>query len=165
MEYLGLLLTLSTSSFQCEVWSSRCQSKPPVLLRLQVLLQELLSFIIKNKDQVSSTSLTPPLCTEEGSAQTHKLVTGAVKSFLKFWAGQCVLLSVTSPTKEKGRENQCRESRSVHLCLSLRTWFRFSGNMTLKGDDVKGPDSDQYLGIISDTGTASFQLPTFVFPP
>lgn len=93
-------LTLRASRVQSEIWCCRCQAEPPVLPRLQMFLQELLRFIIQDEGQVSSTSLTPLLGTEEGSLQIYKLITGAVESFLVLWAGEslCVHFSrTTSP--------------------------------------------------------------------
>lgn len=58
-------LTLGGCNIKRKVWGCRCQPKPPVLVRLQVLLEELLSFIGQNEGKVPAALLTPSLGIEK----------------------------------------------------------------------------------------------------
>lgn len=139
-------LTLSGSRVKREVGSSRCHSEPPVPVRLQVLLKELLRLIVQDKGQVSSASLTPFLSTLKGSLQIHKLVARAVETFLVFWAGLSfsIILGVTTPAEEENHQSERSWSGSVHLWSW--TLFRLSGSILfLKSNDVSSSDRDGFL--------------------
>lgn len=139
-------LTFSGSRVKREVGSSRCHSEPPVPVRLQVLLKELLHLIVQDKGQVSSASLTPFLSTSKGSLQIHKLVARAVKTFLVFWAGLSfsIVLGVTTPAEEENHQSERSWSGSVHLWSW--TLFRLSGSILfLKSNDVSSSDRDGFL--------------------
>lgn len=139
-------LTLSGSRVKCEVGSSRCHSKPPVPVRFQVLLKELLRLIVQDKGQVSSASLTPSLSTSKGSLQIHKLVAWAIETFLVFWAGLSfgIVLGVTTPAEEENHQSERSWSGSGHLWSW--TLSRLSGSILfLKSNDVSSSDRDGFL--------------------
>lgn len=80
---------------QCEVESCGCESQPPVLARVQVLLKELLRFIVEDEGQVPPAAFTPTLGTQEGTLPVHQLIARVIKGLLGLWAGYvCQILSV-----------------------------------------------------------------------
>ena len=104
--YMIFPFTFSSRRIQSEVCRGRGKPQPPVRLRLQVLLKELLGFLILDECQVSSTSLTPTLSTEERTPETHKLITGAIKALLVFWAGESLSLLLGTRWTEKEESAQ-----------------------------------------------------------
>ena len=68
----------TVSSFiQQGVWD---QSYPPFLILSNMFLQELLSFLIFNKDKMPPSSLTPALGTCEGTLESNKFIARMVES-------------------------------------------------------------------------------------
>ena len=60
---------LTHSGVQAEAEGGRRQPQPPVQLLLQMFLEKLLSLIVLDEGQVSTTALTPALCAEEAALQ------------------------------------------------------------------------------------------------
>lgn len=136
-------LTLSGCNIKRKVRGCRRQPKPPVLVRLQVLLEELLCFISQNEGKVSAALLAPSLGIEKWPLQSHKLVARAFKTFLLLWAWES--LSIFGAARQAEEENHQKhqngcKSVAIHLCTCKL--FRFSRSiLPLKGTDVINPAS------------------------
>lgn len=112
-----------SSFIQQGVWD---QSYPPFLILGNMFLQELLSFLILNKDKVPSSSLTPALGTCEGLLESNKLVAWMVESLLVLWTRysfiSCFLHSQAHSKRNQNCDPQPHSQLSAlhHTCLAYQ---------------------------------------------
>lgn len=109
-----------SSFIQQGVWY---QSYPPFLILSNMFLQELLSFLILNKDKVPSSSLTPALGTCEGLLESNKLIAWMVESLLVLWTRysfiSCFFYSHTHGKRNQDCDPQPHSQLSAVCCTCL----------------------------------------------
>lgn len=149
-------LTLCSSNIKCQVWSSRCQTKPPVLVGHQVLLEELLCFISQNKGKVPAALLTPSLGIKKRPSQSHKFITRAFKNLLLFWTWNSLgIFNATCQINEEKRQKYQSRSKGVAIHFWAGKLVKSRRSVApLKGTDVSLPISAWLFRIIFDIRTA-----------
>lgn len=92
------------SFIQQGIWD---QSYPPFLILGNMFFQELLSFLIVNKDKVPSSSFTPALGTCEGLLESNKLIAWTVESLLVLWTRYSLISCFLHSQAHSKRNQNC----------------------------------------------------------